>query len=184
MKKLFRHKGKLFLGLLLLVFVYAGTDNEGRNEYQPLNIITKEVNEEGEVDDSKKAKYYHVSANGFQREIAAFQSDDLNIFTLGNDLCEDRRGKSLVHEPVWIDADGNKVKHVSILNKILDQTLDIDHEFFSVKIFEDQKEYFVVYDLNVNWQYPFEICHYNQQKDKLEYITSFEGEDIIGLRLK
>lgn len=187
MKKLFRHKGKLFLGLILILFLFVCVDSVKRNEYQPCDIITKEEEQEGEANHSK-AKYYHINAIGFQREISQFQTDELMEFTLKNDIDSKIVGNHLIsflHDaPVWNDSHGKKIKDSLILDTILNKTLkEVKHCIMDIKILKDGDEYFVVYDLDVNWQHPFIICHYNQQKNKLEYITSFECEEVIGLRL-
>jgi hypothetical protein len=84
--------------------------------------------------------------------------------------------------PRWKDPDENSIDDTEILDRILEQTLKVEHSICSVKILEDQQEYFVVYNLNVNWQNPFELCHYNQEKDELEYVAQFENADVVGLR--
>jgi hypothetical protein len=143
-----------------------------------MDIITKEYQ-------GTKKIYYHVDKFGKTKKIENFTSDNINIYKLDTLVDSDIKNGKIINRaenPRWKDPDENSIDDTEILDRILEQTLKVEHSICSVKILEDQQEYFVVYNLNVNWQNPFELCHYNQEKDELEYVAQFENADVVGLR--
>jgi hypothetical protein len=173
--------GAIFLFIVLLWILSALEIPAGiwKTKYQPVDIITQQYN-------GTKKTYYHVTRLGITKKTGQFVSDELTVYHLDNIPQSDVvNGKIInkVSNPVWLDSDGKKIRDAGSLDRILEQALKIEHAIFSVKILEDKEEYFVVCKLNVNWSDPFDIYYYNQKKDELEYVTQFENEDVVGLRI-
>jgi hypothetical protein len=185
MKKMMKKKNKFIAEamaaciLVLLMMILLPAVMWQSDKYQAMDIITQQYN-------GTKKTYYHVTGLGMTRKIGEFEPDEIAVYKLEDMFQSDVVNGKIVNkvsDPDWENSDGTKAEDTDILNRILEQALKIEHAVFSVKILKDKEEYFVVCELNVNWQEPFELYHYKEEKDELEYVARFEGEDVVGVRL-
>ncbi|BBF42504.1 hypothetical protein lbkm_1186 [Lachnospiraceae bacterium KM106-2] len=171
-------KRKIIVILVVLLLVIIGLFSyryiKAHHDFRKsIKVITKN-------DSSDQISYYEVNSAGVHRKIKSFQSDPIQIYH--------------VTDCYHSDIVSGKVKNLLTLDKaiktdindkdVLTELSDIDHEIMKTKMININNETYVVVLLNVNLWSPYCLYHYDQKKKCLKEIKTFDGEDVIGIKLK
>ncbi len=81
-----------------------------------------------------------------------------------------------------LDEKGKSVKITPVLDDILNTVAKKEHEIMNMKIFNDNDDYYVYLEFNVNWSFPCELYHYDKESKSLDLIYQFDGEEIVGIK--
>ncbi|BEP29239.1 hypothetical protein [Helicovermis profundi] len=155
------------------------------NSYQvPKRWLINLITNDERID---KIEYVSVYSNGNIEMIDKFKSDDIEIYTADSDCYEsyisDNEVLNKLKKIVLIDSDGNTVDNDEIITEIFQIAEEIKHDIWKFQIIMDDDKYFVIVELNVNWQSPCDFYEYDQTQKKLILFHRFDDVDIIGLSL-
>lgn len=176
-------KGLIVLALIAWICACVSTENDARWE-GVIDVVTEDVYTGEKI-------CYSIDKNGRKREIEEVESDELTMLISGVSCFEsyigERDGKRGVFnrlgDGLLYDKEGLPVENSPEQKRILELASQFEHEICKIRIYETGGERFACVDLNVNWQWPFDLYYYDQEKDELTYVASFDSEEPIGLRL-
>ncbi len=136
--------------------------------------------------DTQEVFYEVVDTEGKTAKTAAFDSDDLHIYTvdcLGID-CQvvDGKVQNTVEYISITDEKGQAVEE-DTLTHIVHAVSTIDHDIFTFTILEDQGAYFAFLLLNTNWSSPCLLYRYHPGSGNLELLHQWDNVDLLGLQL-
>ena len=88
------------------------------------------------------------------------------------------------NHPFKVLDNDEEVEMTDTIKKIINQASKIEHDIIMNKIIKIDDQYFVVIELNVNLWTPYEFYYYNNKKDKLVEIETFDNYDVVGIKIK
>lgn len=173
----------LISGIILLMaiflLIYSSFNSNFMNS---IFVITKD-------EDTNIINYYEINEKGNSREIEKFEPDIMEEFTVNNGYESYISGNKVLNRLtldscVIEDKTGNTVEFTEEFRKIVEKVSELEQSIFKNKIFKVNHEYYVVVELNVNLWSPYYLYYYDRVNDKLQHLYTFDGEDIIGLKIK
>lgn len=128
--------------------------------------------------------YYEVNDRNVKRKVNKFQSDDMIIYNAEYN-CFDRFENTVNWDKCLIfDDNDNIVEMNEYFMDIINLVSKIDHDIIRLKIISINNEYYVVVELNVNLWTPYDLYKYDKTNKILKLIYTFDGEDVIGIKIK
>lgn len=145
-------------------------------------VLTKDEN-------TNIINYYEVNDKGKRRKVDEFEPDKMEEFTVNNCYKSYISNNKVLNELtldtcIIEDNTGNAIEITEEFKKIVEKVSNINHDIFKNKILKINNEYYVVVELNVNLWSPYRLYYYDRGKDELKHLYTFDGEDIIGLKIK
>lgn len=163
--------------ILILTIVYSLYKNDFSNS---IYVIT--------LDNNSNVKYYEVNDRKKIREVKSFDSEELEVYTTSScynsyiDRVKNKVLNKLTLDECKINKNGEEVAIEGDLEKIIGLVAGLEHDIMKNRILKLEDDYYVVVMLNVNLWTPYEFYKFNKEKNKLELIYTFDGEDVIGIR--
>lgn len=180
----------LLLCLSLLIFClldFSGCQSLTTNKKTKVVI---DIQTRTEYRDNSQLHYYSLTTDGEVNNIKAFTADKMEVFTAPAHECFESyfigyQGKSLnyLNDIILTDEDGHPIEITPIISDIFEETSELEHEIFTMKIFKQGNEYFVYVELNVNWWAPCSLYYYNQDSSRLIKLHTFDNEEVIGIKI-
>lgn len=168
----------IILLLVIALMIYIGVNYDFTNS---LYVMTKD-----EVNDA--IHYYDINDRGKCREREKFEPDEMEEFTVkdcyDSYISDNKVLNKLTLDTCTIeDQTGNTVEMTEEFRKIVKNVAELEHDIFKNKILKIKKAYYVVVELNVNLWSPYCLYYYDRENDELKLLYTFDGEDIIGIKL-
>ena len=169
--------------LLVIIRLFSYRYIKAHHDFRKsIKVMTKN-------DSSDQISYYEVNSAGVHRKIKSFQSDPIQIYHVTDCYHSDivsGKVKNLLtlDKAIKTDINDKKVLLTDTDKDVLTELSDIDHEIMKTKMININNETYVVVLLNVNLWSPYCLYHYDQKKKCLKEIKTFDGEDVIGIKLK
>ena len=133
-------------------------------------------------DQKTKKKYYNeINDRKGRRKVNKFTPDKSEIIYAKE--CQEFYPFIKYNCHVTNDND-EEVEMTDTIKKIINQASKIEHDIIMNKIIKIDNQYFVVIELNVNLWTPYEFYYYNNKKDKLVEIATFDNYDVVGIKIK
>lgn len=129
-----------------------------------------------------------VGPNKTRRETAEFASETSEILFAASDCFEtsveeNRVMNRLVHVALT-DSDGNPAKSTPVIDRIFEKAAGIPHGILKMYILRQGEHHFVVAELNVNMFSPCKLFYFDQKRDQLTELYSYDATEVIGLRVR
>ena len=150
---------------------------------KPIFVITQDEN-------NHKIHYYKVDRKNNFEKTTPFISEPINVYTVYGctesyiDHKQNKVLNKLDKEYCEIEKDGKAVEINSDFKGIINDMTELEHDIWDQKILEYKNDYYLVISLNVNLWTPYELYKYDKETKKLVKICTFDGEDVIGLKIK
>lgn len=133
--------------------------------------------------------YYEINDKRKCRKTDKFEPDKMEEFTVNKCYKSYISGNKVLNSLtldtcIIEDNIGNAIEITEEFRKIVEKVSDLEHSIFKNKILKVNNEYYVVVEFNVNLWSPFRLYYYDRDNDELNYLYTFKGEDIIGLKMK
>lgn len=133
--------------------------------------------------------YYSLTTDRELNETEPFTPDNIEIFTAPTSCFHwyytkfNSKPFKYVDDIILKDEDGYDVEITPIISDIFEETARLEHSFFKIKIFQENDEYFVYVELNVNWSYPCTLYYYNQEYSRLIKLYTLDNEEVTGIKI-
>jgi len=134
--------------------------------------------------------YYHIGAGRIKREAEPFEPEEMVVYkvdTQGLECYIDREKNKVLNRLRYIniyDEQSNLVENTLLLEAVVTQAATLEHNIMELYIFQVGSEVFVQTELNVNWWCPCELYWYDQQNDHLVELYTFDGLEVVGMRIR
>lgn len=183
MKKKCLNSRSLFFGvsifvILSLVIMFAISYDFTNSIY----VITKD-------ETTDVTYYYEINDKGKRRKTKQFEPEKMEEYTV--DHCyESYIGNNKVLNRLTLDtcvikdSRGDSVEITEELRNIITKVSELEHDIIKNKILNLNNECYVVVEFNVNLWSPYSLYYYDKNNQKLKRLYTFDGEDIIGLKLQ
>jgi hypothetical protein len=147
-----------------------------------LFVLTKDEN-------TNIINYYEVNDKGKRRKVDEFEPDKMEEFKVNNCyksyISNNKVLNKLTLDTCIIeDNTGKSIEITDEFKKIVEKVSDINHAILKNKILKLNNEYYAVVELNVNLWSPYGLYYYDRDNDELKHLYTFDGENIIGLKIK
>lgn len=129
--------------------------------------------------------YYEVNDRRNTRKVDKFECNNEIIYLKGcfNSYLDHKKNKVLNKYNKMcqvVDSNYNHIKNNKDVDSIIKLMAKLEHGMIEPKIIKTKNNYYVVVPLDVNWQSPYDL--YKYENNKLKFIYTFESEDIIGIK--
>ncbi len=134
--------------------------------------------------------YYHIGVGRIKREAEPFETDDMTVYTVdhrGLETYIDRSKNKVLNRLLYIsieDAQGNAITPTAQMEALVTCAAGLEHDIMELHIFQLGGELFLQTELNVNWWCPVELYWYDQQNDRLVELYTFDGLEVVGMRIR
>ena len=164
--------------ILLILIIYIIRKNDFSNS---IYVMTMD-------EDTKELEYYEINDKKNARNVEEFKLDNNKIikvkdcfdFYINHDLTNTLTLDSCT----LLDNNGEALEISNELEIIVKEISKIDHDILDTKIFNIDNNYYIVVELNVNIWSPYRLYYFDEDKNKLKEIYTFDGKDIIGIKIK
>ena len=130
--------------------------------------------------------YQCVLDDGNTKKIDKFTADQFNKYivdTLSSaEVIDGVLHKSIENAVIYDDED-NVVEDTKLDEILKIAAKLIDHDIYLFEIFELNGEYYAFIELNVNWQDPCYLYHYDFATKELNELHVWQDVDLIGLQI-
>lgn len=132
--------------------------------------------------------YYEINDRNNARKVSRFDSDEVKIYNLNNCTKSyiDQEKNEVLNElsigTCEITLDNEVIVNNHMIDNILNKVVYLEHDLMKIKVIQTNKNYYVVTELNVNMWSPYEFYYYDKENNKLKYLYTFDGEEIIGVK--
>ncbi len=136
--------------------------------------------------------YYSFASQERIKEIEPFTGDKLKRYYVNRDCFYeyyDKRTDKYINRIANIavmDKNENEVKITPEIKSIFKaiEKLKIEHNILYIEIIKDGKDYFVYYELNVNWWLPCNLYYFDKENTKLIKIYTLDREKVSAIRIR
>lgn len=136
--------------------------------------------------------YYNIGTGRVRQECEPFEPEKMtviNIFPGSLDEHARKDGHRAYYQPGEIrvyDAEGRLTENTDpLLEKVLRQMETREfHDVMALQLLQTCGEAFLCTELNVNLWSPYELYWYDQQNDRLIELYTFDGLEVVGLRIR
>ena len=177
--------------MLMLWILYAGV---GAVQSIPFDVQTQGVVEvivQDHHDDDDTLWYYSISAHGQAQKTEPFEPEEMVVHRICPDSLEsyvDREKNKVLNrlqEVCVYDAKGQRVENEDpLIDRVMQQAAKLEHDIMELCIMEAGGHVFLHTELNVNLWCPYELYYYDPVKDRLIELYTFDGLEVIGLRVR
>lgn len=134
--------------------------------------------------------YYNIGAGLAKQECDAFEPETMSIYRVDPDGLEcyiDREKNKVLNRLLYIrieDKAGNEISPTPPMEAAVTQAATLEHNIFSLHIFEVSGEIFLQAELNVNLWCPYELYWYDQHNGRLVELYTFDCMEVVGMRIR
>ena len=134
--------------------------------------------------------YYNIGTGRIEQVCEPFEPDDMTIYTVDRNGLEsyiDREKNKVLNRLLYIrieDAQENEITPTSMMEAAVTCAARLEHNIMELHIFLLGSEIFLQTELNVNWWCPVELYWYDQQNDRLVELDTFDGLEVVGIRIR
>ena len=140
--------------------------------------------------DDDTPHYYNIGAGRVKQECELFEPDNMTVYTVDHNGLEsyiDRSKNKVLNRLLYIrieDAQGNEITPTPLMEAAVTCAAGLEHDIMELHIFQLGEEIFLQTELNVNWWCPCELYWYDQKKDRLVELYTFDGLEVVGMRIR
>lgn len=176
------------LVLLLLWDWYKGQSQYAQFDLASEGLIQASVTKE-EPDKTTGIQYLAVADGPRLMTCDPFEADAMTVYYVPMDCFEsyiDREANKVLNRLVYIeiqDEEGNRCNSSPVIDDIFHQIALLEHDLFTLKIYDVSGEYFVYVELNVNWWLPCSLYYYNQIRGELIPLYTLSDQETTGVHV-
>lgn len=148
----------------------------------PIFVITQ--------DENNKIKYYKIDKTNNYIKTKPFISDPVStyfIYGCTETYLDKEKGKflnKLDEKYCEIERENQKERITQNFKDIIKSITTLEHDIWDKKILKHHNNYYLVISLNVNLSSPYNLYRYDTKTNELIKICTFEGEDVMGIKIK
>lgn len=134
--------------------------------------------------------YYSIGTGRVKQECDPFATDGMTVYTVDSHGLEsyiDRKKNKVLNRLHYIrieDDQGNEITPTPLMKAIVTRAAELEHDIMEMHIFQVGEEIFLQTELNVNLWCPVELYWYDQQNDRLVELYTFDGLEVVGMRIR
>lgn len=134
--------------------------------------------------------FYHIGAGRIKQDAEPFEPEAMVVYevdTQGLECYIDREKNKVLNRLRYIsiyDEQSNLMENTPLLEAVVTQAATLEHDIMELHIFLLGSEIFLQTELNVNWWCPCELYWYDQQNDRLVELYTFDGLEVVGMRIR
>jgi len=134
--------------------------------------------------------YYNIGTGRVKQECDPFEADNMTVYTVDHSGLEsyiDRDKNKVLNRLLYIrieDAQGNEITPTPLMEAAVTCAAGLEHNIIGLHIFQHGGELFLQVELNVNLWCPYELYWYDQQNDRLVELYTFDGLEVVGMRIR
>ena len=164
--------------ILLILVIYIIRKNDFTNSIYVMTID----------EDTNELEYYEINDKKSIRNVDEFKVNDSKIIQVKDCfdfyINHDMTNTLTMDTCTLIDNNREVIEISGELETIIKKVSKIDHDILETKIFNIKNDYYIVVELNVNIWSPYRLYYFDEDKNKLKEIYTFDGKDIIGIKIK
>lgn len=136
-----------------------------------------------------KVKYYKVDKMNNYTKTDSFRPDPVStyiVYGCVKSYIDSEVGEVLNkpdNEYCEIKRENKNVEITGDFADIVSAMTNLKHDIFDSKILKHEDDYYLVVSLNVNLWTPYKLFKYDKESKQLVKICTFDGEDIVGLKI-
>jgi len=139
------------------------------------------------------AKKTWAGENQFRQVDELFASDGMEVYEVNRSHCTKLTEEQdlLWQSKHWVSVIGQVEKdgELSEPDEVMKRMFELVHEqaehwIINLRVYKVGDEYFIRTMLNVNLWTPYELFWYDAEKDELVLLHTFDGQEIVGIRLR
>ena len=139
------------------------------------------------------AKKTWAGENQFRQVDELFASDGMEVYEVNRSHCTKLTEEQdlLWQSKNWVSVIGQVEKdgELSEPDETMKRMFELVHEqaehwIINLRVYKVGDEYFIRTMLNVNLWTPYELFWYDAEKDELVLLHTFDGQEIVGIRLR
>lgn len=176
------------LVLLLLWDWYKGQSQYAQFDLASEGLIQASIAKE-ESDDPTDLQYLAVADGSRLMPCDPFEADAMTVYDIPMGCFEsyiDSEANKVLNRLVYIeiqDEEGNRCNSSPAIDDIFHQIALLEHDLFTLKIYDVSGEYFVYVELNVNWWLPCSLYYYNQIRGELIPLYTLSDQETTGVHV-
>lgn len=173
---------KVLFGIFILCLLGIVVKIIIRNDFtNSIHVATKS--------EANDLNYYEINDKGVKRNVDVFVLDDAMVINV-NDCYDSYIDNNKVLNKLTIDScvlisdNEERIEISNELQVVIESISKLEHDMLDVRLFKIKEEYYVVVEFNVNIWSPYSLYYFDKDKEKLKEIYTFDGEDIVGIKIK
>ena len=176
------------LVMLLLWDWYKGQSQYAQFDLASEGLIQASVTKE-EPDKTTDLQYLAVADGSRLMPCDPFEADAMTVYDIPMGCFEsyiDSEANKVLNRLVYIeiqDEEGNRCNSSPVIDDIFHQIALLEHDLFTLKIYDVSGEYFVYVELNVNWWLPCSLYYYNQIRGELIPLYTLSDQETTGVHV-
>ena len=147
-----------------------------------VDVIVQKYNDDEEM---PKA-YYRLCEENRWNSVEPFESDPVQILTVDHSCfdsyIENSKVLNRLEYMALIDENGEYAEITPVLEQIFQEAAKLEHSILEMYILQTEEEYYVVVELNVNWQWPCTLYYFDEDAGQLVELVTTQGRRYLGLR--
>ena len=145
-----------------------------------IDVITKD-------ETTNELKYVAIHKHG-TRTIEQFESEEMEIYYAEHgcfsSYIKDNKTYSKLVRIALQDKDETPIETDETIENIFKAADNYPSIIWRFQIIQVGEEYFALIKINANWMSPCDFVRYDKETQELRLLSSFDGVDIVGIRLR
>lgn len=177
----------LVLGLFMAIYTLLATEVI---PFDPELIGIMDVIVTDHHGDDPTLHYYNIGMGRLKQPCDPFEPQEMTVYTVdryGLESYIDQEKNKVLNRLLYIrieDDQGREITPTPLLEAVVTQAATLEHDIMELTIFQAGGETFLQTELNVNWWCPVELYWFNMETGKLVELYTFDGLEVVGLRLR